>query len=296
MRPSCMDGFTFYGISVATAGPALGHDMMVDDVTLLQAEAAGQKGSPVKVFTDHVESIESLIGFLTNFRIVEDQLRADFEVMASHPKAEFYRDILQKAPKSLGFSMSFSGQPDEVDGTRFARVSELVSVDLVSRPAANPDGIFRAGSEPKIDMGQQGMTENQVIAPAPEVAPEAPVVEEKLSVESDIAEIKAALASLKAAVDAIVAKEAMPEVEVESEDMVKKAMCEQPSDEITGLKAKVADLEIALAAKGAEAVSANAVSTEDPVEQFRMAAEAKDWKRVTELYAKHRNEILRGRK
>jgi hypothetical protein len=48
-----MDPLKFEGISVATVGPALGHAMMVDDVTLLQAEAAGVAGSPVKVFVDH---------------------------------------------------------------------------------------------------------------------------------------------------------------------------------------------------------------------------------------------------
>ena len=39
-----MAALKFEGISVATVGPALGHEMFVDDTTLLQAEQAGVAG------------------------------------------------------------------------------------------------------------------------------------------------------------------------------------------------------------------------------------------------------------
>lgn len=270
----------FEGISVATVGPALGHEMFVDDTTLLQAEQAGVAGSPVKVFVDHDESIDSLIGFLSGFRIEEDQLRADLELLSSHPQADFYAEILTKAPGRVGFSMSFSGKPEEVGEQRFARVEALVSVDLVSRPAANPDGVFKAG---KIDMPQQGMTE---IIESKEVEFDAKAAIEALSaVVSKLEESVAAIAADKS-------EEAPAAEEVKTEEAAAPAA---EAAELSALSAKVAELEIALAAKGSEAVAASGAASEDPVEQFRAASEAKDWKRATQIFSANKAAILRAR-
>ena len=283
----------FNGISVATVGPALGHEMFVDTVTLLQAEQAGVAGSPVKVFVDHDESIDSLIGLLSNFRIEEDQLRADLELLSAHPQAEFYAEILSKAPQRVGFSMTFSGKPEEVGEKRFARVENLVSVDLVSRPAANRDGVFRAKHDRMhcdfvhpVDIAEKGMPEN--IAPA----------EVEFDAKAAIEALSAAVIKLEETVAAIAADknetaEAAPAAE---EVKPEEAPAAPESAELSALSAKVAELEIALAAKGAAAISASAVSSEDPVERFRAASEAKDWKTCTSLFSQHRKEILRARK
>jgi hypothetical protein len=277
----------FDGISVATVGPALGHEMFVDDVTLLQAEQAGQAGSPVKVFVDHDESIDSLIGLLNNFRIEEDQLRADLELLSAHPQAEFYAEILSKAPGRVGFSMAFSGKPEEVGDRRFARVENLVSVDLVSRPAANREGVFRAGSEPvQVDTPAEGMTESSVTEQVEFDAKAA--IEALTAVVSKLEESVAAISADKSepaeapAVEAeeVKAEEAAPAVE---------------SAELSALSAKVAELEIALAAKGSEAVSSNGAASEDPVEQFKAASEAKDWKRVAQIFTANKSAIYRAR-
>jgi hypothetical protein len=277
----------FDGISVATVGPALGHEMFVDDVTLLQAEQAGQAGSPVKVFVDHDESIDSLIGLLNNFRIEEDQLRADLELLSAHPQAEFYAEILSKAPGRVGFSMAFSGKPEEVGDRRFARVENLVSVDLVSRPAANREGVFRAGSEPvQVDTSAEGMTESSVTEQVEFDAKAA--IEALTAVVSKLEESVAAISADKSepaeapAVEAeeVKAEEAAPAVE---------------SAELSALSAKVAELEIALAAKGSEAVSSNGAASEDPVEQFKAASEAKDWKRVAQIFTANKSAIYRAR-
>ena len=276
----------FDGISVATVGPALGHEMFVDDVTLLQAEQAGQAGSPVKVFVDHDESIDSLIGLLNNFRIEEDQLRADLELLSAHPQAEFYAEILSKAPGRVGFSMAFSGRPEELGEKRFARVENLVSVDLVSRPAANREGVFRAGSEPaKIDTPTEGMTENIV---SEQVEFDAKAAIEALSaVVSKLEESVAAIAADKAeAVEAEVVAE-----EVKSEEA---APAPEAAD-LSALSAKVAELEIALAAKGSEAVASNGAASEDPVEQFKAASESKDWKRAAQIFSANKSAIYRAR-
>jgi hypothetical protein len=276
----------FDGISVATVGPALGHEMFVDDVTLLQAEQAGQAGSPVKVFVDHDESIDSLIGLLNNFRIEEDQLRADLELLSAHPQAEFYAEILSKAPGRVGFSMAFSGKPEEVGDRRFARVENLVSVDLVSRPAANREGVFRAGSEPaQVDTSAEGMTESSVT--------EQVEFDAKAAIEA----LTAVVSKLEESVAAIAADKSEPaEAEVVAEEVKSEEAAPAPeAAELSALSAKVAELEIALAAKGSEAVASNAVASEDPVEQFKAASESKDWKRAAQIFSANKSAIFRAR-
>jgi hypothetical protein len=276
-----MADLKFDGISVATVGPALGHEMFVDDVTLLQAEQAGQAGSPVKVFVDHDESIDSLIGLLNNFRIEEDQLRADLELLSAHPQAEFYAEILSKAPGRVGFSMAFSGKPEEVGDRRFARVENLVSVDLVSRPAANREGVFRAGSEPvQVDTPAEGMTESSVT--------EQVEFDAKAAIEA----LTAVVSKLEESVAAIAADKSEP---AEAEVVAEEAAPAPESAEISALSAKVAELEIALAAKGSEAVASNAVASEDPVEQFKAASESKDWKRAAQIFSANKSAIFRAR-
>jgi len=288
-----MADLTFNGISVATIGPALGHDMFVDDVTLLQAEQAGQDGSPVKVFVDHDESIDSLIGFLSNFRIEEDQLRADLGLIESHPQSAFYAEILTKAPNRVGFSMTFSGKPEEVGTKRFARVANLVSVDLVSRPAANPDGVFRAGSEPAVDTAEKGMTNASQPTEAQFDAKAA--IDLLVASFAKLEETVAALAERdpNAGVTPIIEEE--PKQEEPAVEATEEAAPEQ-SEELSALAAKVAELEVALAAKGTAAISSNQKDNSDPVARFKAAAEAKDWKTCTTIFSQHRKEILRSRK
>jgi hypothetical protein len=288
-----MADLTFNGISVATIGPALGHEMFVDDVTLLQAEQAGQDGSPVKVFVDHDESIDSLIGFLSNFRIEEDQLRADLGLIESHPQSAFYAEILTKAPNRVGFSMTFSGKPEEVGTKRFARVANLVSVDLVSRPAANPDGVFRAGSEPAVDTAEKGMTE--VSEPVEAQFDAKAAIDLLVASVAKLEETVAALAERdpNAGVTPIIEEE--PKQEEPAVEASDEAAPEQ-SEELSALAAKVAELEVALAAKGTAAISSNQEDSNDPVSRFKAAAEAKDWKTCTTIFSQHRKEILRSRK
>jgi hypothetical protein len=244
-------------------------------------------GSPVKVFVDHDESIDSLIGLLNNFRIEEDQLRADLELLSAHPQADFYAEILSKAPGRVGFSMAFSGKPEEVGEKRFARVENLVSVDLVSRPAANREGVFRAGSEPvQVDTSTEGMTENS--------ASDKVEFDAKAAIEA----LTEVVSKLQESVEAIAADKSEPAEApaVEAEEVkAEEAAPAVESAELSALSAKVAELEIALAAKGSEAVASNAVASEDPVEQFKAASESKDWKRVAQIFSANKSAILRAR-
>jgi hypothetical protein len=277
-----MDSLKFEGISVATVGPALGHSMMVDDVTLLQAEEAGKVGSPVKVFVDHDESIDSLIGFLADFRIEGDQLRADLELLASHPQSSFYQEILTKAPNRVGFSMTFSGVPEESEeGTRLARVKELVSVDLVSRPAANPDGVFRAMPVAEVvqavDTNEKGMDQKS--------APEQ--FDAKAAIEAMAAELRA---EIKSALE--------EKVEATTEAPAPAPIEDSKSAELAAklelVTSKLSALEVELAARGDNAISGNgsAVSVEEAYasgdratkfEIVRKALEARDFSLISKL-------------
>jgi hypothetical protein len=277
-----MDSLKFEGISVATVGPALGHSMMVDDVTLLQAEEAGKVGSPVKVFVDHDESIDSLIGFLADFRIEGDQLRADLELLASHPQSSFYQEILTKAPNRVGFSMTFSGVPEESEeGTRLARVKELVSVDLVSRPAANPDGVFRAMPvaevAPAVDTTAMGMDQKS--------APEQ--FDAKAAIEAMAAELRAEIKSaLEEKVEAT--------TEAPAPAPVEDSKSAELSAKLESVTSKLSALEVELAARGDNAISGNgsAVSIEEAYasgdratkfEIVRKALEARDFSLISKL-------------
>lgn len=273
-----MDSLKFEGISVATVGPAVGHSMMVDNKTLLQAQEAGQAGSPVKVFLDHEEKIDSLIGFLENFRIVDDQLRADLDLIGAHPQSAFYQEILKKAPNRVGFSMTFSGQPEEQDGQRFARVAELVSVDLVSRPAANKNGVFRAASEP-------------AALPAVDTAlDDMPMHPEKK--EKEEFDAQAAFEALSATVSELAAAvQAMQPDEEKDEKPEEDAKMAAALEAVTN---KLSALEVELAARGDSAISGNgsAVSVEDSYtsgdratkfEIVRKALEARDFSLISKL-------------
>ena len=110
--------------------------------------------------------------------------------------------------------------------------------------------------------------------------------------------LSATVAKLEESVAAIAAEKSEPAEApaVEAEEVkAEEAAPAVESAELSALSAKVAELEIALAAKGSEAVSSNAVASEDPVEQFKAASEAKDWKRVAQLFSANKAAILRAR-
>lgn len=132
----------FPSISVITAGPALGHDCMIDATTLQQVLELGNAHAPLKVFADHNETVTDLIGGMSNFRLEGDQVKADLETIEENPLSSYYAKILDIFPESLGFSIAWTGSLEQIEGVNYARVAELTSCDLVAQPAANPTGIY----------------------------------------------------------------------------------------------------------------------------------------------------------
>jgi hypothetical protein len=169
----------FRKVSVITAGPALGHGMVVDADTLDQVVQAGNAAGQVKVLSDHSSSISNIIGYLEGFALDGGRVRADLILFESHDGFSYFSEIISTLPTQIGFSISFAGIPREAkDGTVLANVSQLWSVDLVLNPAANPTGVFRA----QVDSVQTLMTDTKV-EQAPEIvtAPAPAVLETKLA-------------------------------------------------------------------------------------------------------------------
>lgn len=173
------------GVSVITSGvQAKGHNLEVDEVTLAQMLNLGTKKGRVPVKWNHKSGADAVNGFFTNFRTEGHKLKADWHLLKSHSQYGHALELAERMPENVGFSASFIGLSELADGTKvfnpdeetkthytirggaryavpanekvFARCTDLISVDLVASPAANPDGMFEA----RVDSPAEGMAEN----------------------------------------------------------------------------------------------------------------------------------------
>lgn len=131
------------GVSVCTAGlVARGHDLAVDSTTLKQMLAAAEAKGQIPVKVDHKSGAASVCGFLENFRIEGQKLKADWHLLHTHPQTAQILEVAERMPSGVGLSASFL--PPEKPEAGKARCGELLSVDYVTLPAANPTGLFSA--------------------------------------------------------------------------------------------------------------------------------------------------------
>lgn len=178
------------GVAVITKGPALGHGMFVDDTTLQQVvEQAKTYSGGLKVKLDHTNSASEIVGYLREFRIDGESVRADLHLLRSSPRREYILELAETIPDTFGLSIAFSGSDEKLGEKWFARCAEIYSADIVSEPAANPSGLFQAG-------------ETQP-TPPPDMTPE--------EIQAAIAAALAPLVEKIAAIEAAVAAEAADE-------------------------------------------------------------------------------------
>ena len=295
----------FKGISVITAGPALGHGMVIDADTLAQVVERGNESGQVKVLSDHSGSISNIIGYLENFRLDGVQVRADLTLFQSHDSFGFFSELISTLPGQIGFSISFSGIPRTAeDGTTLADVQSLYSVDLVLTPAANPSGIFQA----RVDKAREPMIENkelkaEALAEAAPVAPAAPVEEAVKAAEPTLSDINAKLDAIMAmltadAVSDVVEEPMAAKVEekklevpvaqepVLAEAKVEEVKAEEPvANETAALKAelsaKVIELEASRGIKPIEVESSKQLSRGELLAQFNAE---KNPRRAAEIF------------
>lgn len=271
----------FKGISVITAGPALGHGMVIDADTLSQVVERGNEAGQVKVLSDHSSSISNIIGYLENFSLDGGRVRADLTLFQSHDGFSYFSELISTLPGQIGFSISFSGIPREAaDGTMLADVQNLFSVDLVLSPAANPTGIFHA----RVDSNQKAMTEKlpaqeaklEALAEAAPVAPTAPVEEAVKAAEPTLSDINSKLDAIMAMLTAD-----------EAGDVVEEPMAAKVEE--TNLSEPEVKAEEVKAEEPAEKVEAEAkieeVKPEAPVANEAAALKAELSAKVIELEA-----------
>ena len=284
----------FKGISVITAGPALGHGMIIDADTLEQVVQAGNDLGQVKVLSDHSSSVSNIIGYLENFTLDGGRVRADLTLFESHEGFAYFSELIGTLPGQIGFSISFSGVPRMAeDGTQLADVSTLYSVDLVTTPAANPTGVYSARVDTRKSLNMDTIVKES--APVIESAPEAPAV--------PAFNAEQAIAALSARIDELVGKFAAKFEAVVEEAPVAEtpapveapAVAEAPApevsvnlesnDKIVALETKLARLTVELeASKGTQPLE---ISDSKPLSRNELLAKfnaEKDPRRAAEIF------------
>lgn len=156
-----------FGAQVAMMGEAKGHGMELDEVTLDQIVALGNKvPSGVKARFGHpnecTPALGTFLGVRKNFRRDGRYVRADLH-MSEAARKEYAEHVLAMAelhPEKIGNSVVVSGIREfrrDADGRRLRdeqgkellpvlRVTDLHAVDVVDEPAAG-DGMFAASVE-----------------------------------------------------------------------------------------------------------------------------------------------------
>jgi hypothetical protein len=143
--PNSVDSQTglIKGVAVVTEGPAIGHGMVIDAESIRTVRNCAQSYSGgLKVKLEHGSGAGSIVGVLQNFNIDGRVLRADLKLFKASPHFKLICEMAETAPQSVGLSISFSGQNQEINGAKFMRCVEIYSADLVDQPAANPNGLF----------------------------------------------------------------------------------------------------------------------------------------------------------
>jgi hypothetical protein len=214
-------------VSILTAGEAKGHNLLIDETTLVQALQVAQTMGRIKVTNGHgAQQVMDILGFVDNFHIEGDRLLGDLTLLSSE-KANYVASLAAAMPDQFGLSLTFSGVPDDVRGERYARVTEIYDVSVVATPAANAS-LFSAFSRLPVDTFSKTQMETPVVevkkeelsesapavetiaatpAPAPVEAPkaelaEAPMAEVKAA-EPTIADLVAMIGSLNAKLDTL---------------------------------------------------------------------------------------------
>jgi len=177
-------------VSILTVGEAKGHDLLIDQTSLEQALAVAQTMKRIKVTMGHGAQVDGILGYIDSFVIKGDRLMGDLTLFST-TQAQFVQHLATVLPEGFGLSLTFSGVPAEMGGNRYARVSEIYDISVVSAPAANSAGLFSAFTA--VDIQKLQMIE----APIVEKIEAAPVVE--VIATPEVAPVVAALAEVPAA-------------------------------------------------------------------------------------------------
>jgi len=279
------DSGSMLGVSLISVGPALGHDLFVDNTSLetvidkLEAERLPayitHKGA---IFDDR---LTREIGIFENFRIEEDRLIADFQAFESFREDDsrkFNRlfELAEKMPERFGLSIVFSadtvwatedGDVDTLerpDNALFdfpsVRVDSVSSADFVDSPAANERGLFSTiDNKPNSKMTKLELSEiNKNLE------------DEKIELESKIYQ----LALEKTAAEAELESSQATVVESLDEADDLKQEIEIKVAELDELRAKLAEMEGEISEKDGELVEKSEELVEQKAAEEKLQAEA----------------------
>jgi hypothetical protein len=118
---------------------------MIDDKTLEQVKAAAEEYTGgLKVKLNHSGGAGDIVGYIDALRISGEKLLGDLHLLQTSPHRAYILEIAERIPDTFGLSIAFSGPSEKSTDklTTLQRCSEIYSVDLVSEPAANPNGFF----------------------------------------------------------------------------------------------------------------------------------------------------------
>jgi len=130
------------GVSLITEGAVCGHACFADARTNQTVLEACQKAGQVKVKANHGTDVGSIVGSLRNFRIKNNQVKADLHLLKSAPSFDHVLEMAKEMPGQFGLSLAFKPEFQTIKDKRFVRCSEIFSVDIVDSAAANPNGLF----------------------------------------------------------------------------------------------------------------------------------------------------------
>jgi len=140
------------GVSLIRLGIADGHfdkqgrQETIDETTLAQVFQYCKGEKSIKVKADHGSGVLATIGYVDNFSLTSDCVRADFHVYESEPQAPRLFEIASKNPHHMGISLEFEGEDKPEGKNTLVRCERVITAAIVSDPAANrslfsvPDG------------------------------------------------------------------------------------------------------------------------------------------------------------
>jgi hypothetical protein len=93
---------------------------------------------------NHSGGAGDIVGYIDALRISGEKLLGDLHLLQTSPHRAYILEIAERIPDTFGLSIAFSGPSEKSTDklTTLQRCSEIYSVDLVSEPAANPNGFF----------------------------------------------------------------------------------------------------------------------------------------------------------
>lgn len=161
------DVFAFHDVAIISVGAALGHGFSIDAKSL-ETLLNCVKGRKVKAYNNHCWSPNpsDALGVFEDFYIDGEKLKAKTFTFFKSTDATIREKLVEMAqvcPSEFGTSVrsdlavvyvfddgteadayQFRDKPENVVGDAVARFIEIDSIDFVSEPAANGDGLFSA--------------------------------------------------------------------------------------------------------------------------------------------------------